>query len=126
MKKFSIKFRSSKQPRKQRIYRQKSPLHIKQKFVHAHLAKDLREKYNKRSLGLRKGDKVKIMRGQFNGKIGNVERIDLKKGKAIISGIEIMKKDGSKAFYPIYVSNLMITELNLDDKERKIKIEGKK
>ena len=37
-----------------------------------------------------------------------------------------MKKDGSKAFYPIYVSNLMITELNLDDKERKIKIEGKK
>jgi large subunit ribosomal protein L24 len=126
MKKFSIIFRRSKQPRKQRAYRYNAPLHIKQKFVRAHLSKELREKHNKRNVGLRKGDKVKIMRGQFKGKIGSVERIDLKKSKAIINGIELVKKDGSKTVYPIHVSNLMITELNLDDKIRKIKLEVKK
>ena len=123
MEKFSTKFKSSKQPKKQRTYWHNAPLHIKQKFVHAHLSKELRAKYNKRSFGLKKGDTVKILRGQFKGKSGKVDRIDLKKGKAVITGIEVTKKDGSKTFYPIYVSNLMITELSLDDKQRKIKLE---
>ena len=79
MKKFAIKFRRSIQVKKQRNYRHNAPLHIKQKFVHAHLSKELRQKYQKRNVGLRKSDKVKIMRGQFKGKIGAVERIDLKK-----------------------------------------------
>lgn len=126
MKKFSIIFRKSKQPRKQRAYRYNAPLHIRQKFIHSHLSKELREKYNKRSIGLKKGDKVKIMRGQFKGKNGSVERIDLKKSKAIITGIEFVKKDGSKTVYPIHVSNLMIIELNLEDKIRKSKLEVKK
>lgn len=123
---FSTKFKSSKQPKKQRKYRVNAPLHIKQSFVNAHLSKELREKYKKRSFGLRKGDKVKILCGQYKGKTGSVDRIDLRKSKAIITGIEITKKDGSKASYPIHVSNIMISELNLDDKKRKIRLEGKK
>jgi large subunit ribosomal protein L24 len=115
----------TKQARKQRKYLATAPLHIKQKLVHAHLSKELREKHNKRSLGLKKGDKVKIMRGQFKKISGNVEKIDLKKGKAIVTGIEMTKKDGSKVNYPLNVSNLMITELNLEDKKRKNILERK-
>jgi large subunit ribosomal protein L24 len=126
MENFSTKFKESKQPRKQRLYRNNAPLHIKQKFVHAHLSKELRQKYQKRSLGIRKGDKVKIVRGQFKGKTGSIENINLKKGTATITGIEVLKKEGSKALYPINVSNLIITEINLDDKKRKMKLEGKK
>ncbi len=125
MKKFSTNLKKSKQPRKQRRYIYNAPLHIKQKFVHAHLSKELREKHNKRSLGLRKGDKVKVMRGQFKGHTGNVDKIDLKKSKAIILGVEVAKKDGSKTTYPINVSNLMIIELNIDDKKRKKVLERK-
>jgi len=126
MEKFSINFKKSKQPRKQRAYRYNAPLHIRQKFAHAHLSKELSEKYNKRSIGIRKGDKVKIMRGQFKGKVVAVEKVDLKKTKATLTGIEMTKRDGSKTAYPVHISNLMLTELNFDDKKRKMKLEGKK
>ena len=117
-KKFSIKWKSSKQARKQRKYRHNAPLHIKQKFVNVHLSKELKKKYKTRSLGLKKGDKVKVMRGQFRKHTGNVERIDLKKTRVYLSGIEVAKKDGTKTTYPIGPSNLVITDLNLDDKMR--------
>lgn len=115
----------SKQPRKQRKFRFGAPLHIKQKFAHAHLSKELREKYGKRSVGLRKGDRVKILRGQFKNHTGTVDKVDLKIGKAIITGAEITKKDGSKTNYPIAISNLLITELKIEDKKRKQALERK-
>ena len=89
----------------------------------AHLSKDLRKKYDKRSINLRKGDNVKIMRGQFKNKQGKVERVNLKKTLVYVNGIEVTKKDGTKALFPIHPSNLMITELNLDDKIRQKKAE---
>ena len=125
-KKISKSWKRSKQPRKQRKYRYNAPLHIKQKFMKTHLSKELREKHKTRSLILRKGDKVKIERGQFKNKTGSVDRIDLKKEKIQISGIEVLKKDGTKAFYPINPSNLTITELNLEDKKRAGILERKK
>ena len=124
--KFSIKWKKSKKPKKQRLYRSRAPLHIKQKFVAAHLSKELRKKYYTRSLALKRGDKVKILRGQFKGKSGSVDEIDLKSEKVMINGIEIAKKDGSKTRYPINVSNLMITDLKLDDKMRQKIIDRKK
>jgi len=116
--KFSSSWIKSSQPRKQRKYRFNAPLHIKQKFVSVHLDKLLREKHGKRSVVIRKGDNVKIMRGQFSKKTGKVEQVSLKKNQVFISGIEATKKDGTKVRYPINPSNLMITELNLEDKMR--------
>lgn len=122
-KKFSTSWKSSKQPRKQRKYRYNAPLHIKQKFMRSILSKELRKKYGKRNFGLKKGDKVKIMRGQYRKQQGKVDRIDLKKSKVFIEGIESVKKDGTKSAYPINPSNLMIMELNLNDKKRRESIE---
>lgn len=116
--KFSSSWIKSKQPRKQRKYRYNAPLHIKQKFVSAHLSKELHKKHNKRSMNLRKGDSVKVMRGQFKNKTGKIEQISVKKTKVYVGGIEITKRDGTKARYPIHPSNLMITQLNMDDKMR--------
>ena len=116
--KFSSTWKASKQPRKQRKYRYNAPLHVKQKFVHAHLSKDLKKKHTKRNLSLRKGDNVTIMRGQFRKKTGKIEEIDLKKTVVYVSGIEATKKDGTKTRFPIRPSNLLITELNMDDKMR--------
>ena len=118
MKKFSVTWKSSKKPRKQRKYRSTAPLHNKQKFVNSHISPELRKKYDRRSFSLRKGDKVKVMKGQFKKHEGKVERIDLKKTRVYVSGIEMTKKDGSKKLLALYPSNLMITELNLDDKYR--------
>lgn len=124
---FSKSWKGSKQPRKQRKYRYNAPLHIKQKFMRSHISKELRKKYGKRNIGLRKGDKVAILRGEYKKKEGRIERIELKKSKAYITGIERIKKDGTKALLPIDPSNLMITELSLDDKARQKVLErGKK
>jgi len=117
-KKFSRSWIKSKQPRKQRKYSYNAPLHIKGKLMSAHLSKDLMKKYNRRSIRLRKGDKVIVSRGQFKKKTGIIERVYLKKTKVYISGVEIIKKDGTKVFYPVHPSNLVITEMNLDDKKR--------
>jgi len=117
-KKFSRSWNKSKQTRKQRKYRFNAPLNIKSKFMGCHLSKELRGKYKKRSVVIRKGDGIKVLRGQFKGKTGRIDRINIKKSKVYITGIEITKKDGTKALYPIHPSNLIINELNLEDKKR--------
>lgn len=116
--KFSRSWIKSRQSRKQRKYRYNAPLHIKQKFVSAHLSKELRKKYNKRNMNLRKGDGIKVMRGQFKNKTGKIEEVSVKKTLVYVSGIEIVKRDGTKARRPINPSNLMITDINMDDKMR--------
>ncbi len=116
--KFKKSWKASRQPRKQRKYLAKAPLHIKKKFVSANLSEDLRKKYGTRNLSIRKGDTVKIMRGKFKGKRGKVTKVLLKTSKIIIDGIQIKKKDGSKIDVKMEPSNLQILELNLDDKKR--------
>jgi len=107
----------SASPRKQRKIRYDADLSLLRKFLGSNLSKELREKLGKRTLSLRKGDKVKIMRGQFKGKEGAVERVDVKHTKVYVQNIEVQKKDGSKAFYPMNPSNLMIVE-TVEDKMR--------
>ena len=123
--KFSKTWNKSTQPRKQRKYRYNSPLHIKNKFMSVHLSKPLKEKYKKRNTTIRKGDSINVLRGKFKGKTGKIDRVDLKKTKVYITGIELTKKDGTKAFYPFVPSNLIITELNLEDKKRVKSLERK-
>lgn len=122
---FSSTWKSSRKPRKQRKYRIDAPLHVKQKFVHAHLSKDLRKKYGKRSIGLRKGDKVRITIGKFRKHEGKIEGIDLKKERAFVNGVEITKRDGTKKSLALHPSNFVVTELNLDDKFRQKILERK-
>ena len=123
--KFSKSWKSSKQPRKQRKYRYNAPLHVKQKFMKSHLSKELRKKYGKRNFSLKKGDKVKVMVGQFRKHEGKIDRVDLKKSKVYISSVEVVKKEGTKTTYPFSPSNLRLIELNLDDKMRRKMLERK-
>ncbi len=113
----------SRKPRKQRNYVRNAPLHVKTTLLGSHLSKELRLKLKQRSLRVRKGDKVKVMRGQHKGKTGTVDRINTKRMKVYITGVEFIKKDGSKAMYPIQPSNLMIQELQTD-KRRLTQREG--
>lgn len=122
---FSTSWKASRQPRKQKKYKAKAPLHIKNKFLSANLAKDLRKKYQKRSFPLRKGDTIKIMRGNFKGKTGKIERVNVKRIKVSIEKIQKSKKDGTKVEVFFNPSNLQIKELNLDDKERIKSLEKK-
>jgi large subunit ribosomal protein L24 len=124
-KSFTTTWKSSTQPRKQRKYTYNAPLHIKQKLVSSHLSPDLRKKYGFRNIQIRKGDKVKVMKGQYAKKEAKIDRVDLKKAKIYLVGVEVVKKDGTKLPITFVASNLMIVELNLTDKKRKQKLEQK-
>ncbi|HOQ18868.1 MAG: large subunit ribosomal protein [Methanothermobacter sp.] len=111
----------SKQPRKQRKYIYEAPLHARRKMMSANLSRELREEYGRRSLPIRKGDKVEILRGDFKGHEGKVEKVDLKRYRVYVEGATIQKVDGTTVYFPLHPSNLRIVDLNLDD-EKRIKI----
>ncbi|MCS7122146.1 MAG: 50S ribosomal protein L24 [Archaeoglobaceae archaeon] len=112
----------SKQPRKQRRWLFKTiKLHERHKLLRATLSKDLRKKYGKRTLRVRKGDKVKIMRGDFRGHVGKVLEVDMKRCRIKIEGVKIKKASGAEVLVPINPSNVMIVELGeVDDVRKKI------
>jgi large subunit ribosomal protein L24 len=108
----------TKQPRKQRRQLIYGDLNRLKREMGAHLSKSLREKYKKRSITVRKGDDVKIMRGKFSGVTGVIERVNIIKGRIYIESVQVPKADGTKAKVGILPSNVMIIKLNLDDKRR--------
>ncbi|VVB61191.1 50S ribosomal protein L24 [uncultured archaeon] len=115
---FSKTWKASKQPRKQRKYRHNAPIHVRRKFLSAHLSKHLRKEYGRRSAKLRTEDLVKILRGEFNGKEGKVQKIDLSKSFVFIEGITKKKSGGKEFQVPVHASNVQIVELNLKDAKR--------
>ncbi len=108
----------SKKPRKQRKFLYDAPLHLRRKMLAAHLSKELREKYKRRSMPLRVGDEVEVMRGEFKGKRGKVVKVDLKKYRVYVEGLKRKTSTGTEKLVPLAPSNLKITNLNLEDKRR--------
>ena len=113
----------TRQPRKQRKFLYNAPLHLRGKIMAATLSNELRNKYGVRSLPIREGDKVRVMRGDFKGKEGKVVDVDLKRYRINVEGATQKKVNGTEVFYPLHPSNVMIVGLNLDDERRKKIIE---
>lgn len=116
----------SKQPRKQRKFLHTAPLHIRHKFVRAHLSPALRKEYGHRSVRVSQGDLVRVMRGDFAGREGVVQEVDLREGIVIVEGIVVAKADGTEKARPMKSSQLMVTKLELKDKVRaqRLKVPG--
>ncbi len=115
---------SSKSPRKQRRRIYKSPLHTRKRLLKCQLDEFLREDYGLRSLVVKKGDLVRIMRGQFRDTEGKVVRVDYSNVRVYVESGTTTKADGKEVQIPLHPSNLKITQLELDD-ERKRLIERK-
>jgi large subunit ribosomal protein L24 len=125
IKTFSLQWKSSKNVAKQRKYALNAPLHLKRHLVNSLLSKELRAAYNRKSFGVRKGDTVKIMRGEFKGTTGKINAVDSKQSLIFVDGAERIRKDGTKAFFPLRSSNLMLIELVTEDKKRAAKLTKK-
>lgn len=122
-KQWSKFWKGSSQRRKQRKYAFKAPMHIKHKFMGSHLSEDLKKEWNVRCVPVRKGDTVKVLRGDNKNKSGKVTKVSLARTRVFVEGVETARADGSKALYPVHPSNLMITKLDLSDAKRKEKLE---
>jgi large subunit ribosomal protein L24 len=115
----------SVKPSKQRKFLITSPLHIKHKLLSAPLSPELREKYGKKSFPVRKGDSVRVMRGDYVGVEGKVTQTDPKTTRIFIEGVTREKADGSTYFVPISPSKVEITKINIEDKWRSKKLKEK-
>ena len=69
---------------------------IKNPTVCSHLSEDLKKQYKKRSTSVIKGDTVKIIRGEYKGVEGKVEKINTGKGKLSIEGVQREKIKGGQ------------------------------
>ncbi|VVB67579.1 50S ribosomal protein L24 [Candidatus Norongarragalina meridionalis] len=118
-----MKFNSSvtKQPRKKRKTLANLALHSKRRLVHAHLSKELRTQLKKRSIALKKGDSVRIVRGRFKKRSGKIVEVDLRRMLVFVEGVIIKKQGGREKTAPIQPSNVVITALEKRDEKKKQK-----
>jgi len=113
-------------PGKQRKLVFGAPSHIRRKLLAAPLSSGLRERYRVRSFPVRKGDTVKILRGDFSGIEGKVSETDTEQGRVFVEGVTREKVSGTSTKVSVHVSKVMITTLNLDDKWRAQSLERRK
>lgn len=111
------KVRSSK-PKKQRRFHYHKPLHRKQQSLAAHLDKRLSQQLRTRSIPLRKGDHVKVLRGTKKGTSGKITAVDYKKGVVFVDKLVRKKASGEEIPLPVHASNLLVTELDKSDAKR--------
>jgi large subunit ribosomal protein L24 len=102
----------------------KSPIHANKRRLRCHLDEFLQEEYGLRSLVVKKGDLVRIMRGQFRDTEGKVIRVSYADGLVYLDSASITKADGKEVNVPVHPSNLMLVKLELDDERREL-IENK-
>jgi large subunit ribosomal protein L24 len=103
-----------------------APAHVRHRLLAAHLSEDLSASHEVKSLPVRSGDTVRVMRGDHRGVEGKVTRVDLGKYRVYLEGLTREKVDGTTVFLGVHPSKVMITHLNLDDKWRKNILETKK
>jgi large subunit ribosomal protein L24 len=101
-----------------------TPKHVRDAMIHSTLANNLREEYRRRSIRVIKGDNVRVMRGEYNGIEGKIEKVNTQRGTLAIEGIQREKVRGGNVKVQIHASNVKIIGLNLDDKKRENRLHG--
>ena len=108
-----------KNPGKQRKRLFNAPAHIRHKLMAAPLSSELTASRGAKTLPVRKGDTVRIQRGDNKGFEGKVSRVDPKNFRVYLEGLTREKVDGTNIFISVHPSKIQIRNLNLDDKRRK-------
>ncbi|XP_023042642.1 60S ribosomal protein L26-like [Piliocolobus tephrosceles] len=97
-----------------------APSHIRRKIMSSPLSKELRQKYNVRSMPLRKDD-VQVVRGHYKGQqIDKVVQVYRKKYVIYIERVQREKANGTTVHTGIHPSKAVITRLKLDKDCKKI------
>jgi len=88
------------------------------KLLSAPLSEELRKTQGRRSYQVRKGDTVKIVRGDFAGVEGKVNDVDTRGQRLFVEGVTREMTSGTSTNVSVNCSKVVITKLNLDDKWR--------
>ena len=113
-------------PSKQRKMLFQAPAHLRRKFLAAPLSAELKASRGIKTLPVRSGDTVRIVRGDHKGFEGKISSVNRKQYRIYVEGLTREKVDGTTIFVAIHPSKVLLTNLNLDDKWRKQRLDEKK
>ena len=88
------------------------------KLLAASLSEELQMAQGRKSYPVRKGDTVKILRGDYAGVEGKVNDVDTRGQRLFVEGVTREMTSGTSTNVSVHSSKVMITKLNLDDKWR--------
>ena len=108
--------------RTQRKLQLGAPSSVKRKLMSSHLSKSLRDQYKIRSLPIKRGDEVKILKGKAKGQTGKVVQVYRKRNVIYVDKVQRDKQNGQTVFLPIKPSYCLIEKL-LINKDRTKTIE---
>ncbi|RYP55788.1 hypothetical protein DL771_012379 [Monosporascus sp. 5C6A] len=100
--------------RKSRKAHFSAPSSVRRVIMSAPLSKELREKYNVRSIPIRKDDEVEIVRGSNKGREGKVISVYRLKYQIHIERVTRDKASGQSVPLGIHPSKVVIKKLKLD------------
>lgn len=97
-------------------------LHVLSRMVSAPLSDELKAKNKIRCVRVKKGDRVKIMRGDYKDIEGKVNKVNLKTGYVTVEGLTREKVKGENIPVKVHSSKLQVIALELGDKLRAKKV----
>ena len=108
--------------RSQRKLQLSAPSSIKRRLMSCHLSKTLRDQYKIRSLPIKRGDEVKILKGKSKGKTGKVVQVYRRRNVIYVDKVNREKQNGQSVFLPIRPCHCIVEKL-LINKDRTKTIE---
>merc|ERR1712170_234889 len=117
--KFNKAVSSSRRKARKRHFN--APSHMRRKIMSSPLSKELRQKYNARSLPIRKDDEVQVVRGHYKGQqVGKVVQVYRKKYVMHGERIQRDKANGASVHVGIHPSKVVIVKLKMDKDRKRI------
>ncbi|KAG2224344.1 hypothetical protein INT45_006744 [Circinella minor] len=92
----------------------------RRKIMSSALSKELREKYNTRSIPVRKDDEVLVVRGSLKGREGKVVQVYRKKWVIHIDRVNREKVNGASVPIGVHPSNVVVTKVKIDKSRQAI------
>lgn len=105
---------------KNRKARFNAPSHKRRLLMSAHLSKDLQKQYGVRSLPVREGDTIMVMRGHQKEKSGVVNQVYRKKWFIYTDKIIREKSKGQTVSIAIRPNDCQLTDLKLDSSRKRL------
>ena len=90
-----------------------APSNLRYKLLSANLSKDLRAKYNVKSLPVRRDDEVLVVRGDYKDSKGRVNTVYRKRWCIYVDKVSETKQNGATVRIPLDPSNVVLTKLKL-------------
>jgi large subunit ribosomal protein L26e len=97
-----------------------APSHVRRVIMSAPLSKELRAKYNVRSMPVRVDDEIKVKRGSLKGRDGKITCCYRLKWAIHVDKISREKANGATVSIGLHPSNVEITKLKLTNNRKKI------